>query len=109
MARARWASTNVKVDSGLLGRRVGSAVEQGGFEERDAVEAPGSVGHFLNELRFGCSGRFVFVEEAAAVVFVGGPVFGGEDGGSGRQPMGEGILRRALFAGGGARSGRFGG
>src|SRR5271154_6368318 len=80
-----------------------------GFEERDAVEAPGSVGHLLDELRFGCSGRFVFVEEAAAVVFVGGPVFGGEDGGSGRQPVGEGILGRTLFAGGGAGAGGFGG
>ena len=77
--------------------------------ERDAVEAPGRVGHFLDKLRFGCGGRFVFVEEAAQVVSMSGPVFGVEDGGSGRQSMGEGILRRALFAGGGARSGRFGG
>ena len=28
---------DVKVDSGLIGGRIGGAVEEGGFEERDAV------------------------------------------------------------------------
>jgi hypothetical protein len=62
----------------------GNAGEHFGFEERDAVEAPGSVGELLDELRLGGRGGLVFVEEAAAMVFEGGRVFGGEDGGSGR-------------------------
>ena len=71
---------DVKVDGGLLGGGIGGAGEQVGFEERDAVEAPGGVGEFLDELGFGGSGGLVFVEEAAAMCVVGGSVFGGEDG-----------------------------
>ncbi len=73
----------IEVNRGLLGGWVGGTSEHIGFEERDTVEAPGSVGELLDELRFGGSGGLVFVEEAAAMVFKGGPVFGGEDRGSG--------------------------
>ena len=38
---------DVEVDCNLSGGRVGGAIEQGGFEQRDAVEAPGGVGEFL--------------------------------------------------------------
>jgi hypothetical protein len=83
----------------------GGAREHFGFEQRDAVEAPGSVGDFRDELRFGGSGGLVFVEEAAAMVGVGGRVFGGEDGGSGGQAVAQGVEGRTLLAGGGARTG----
>src|SRR6202022_3490761 len=58
---------DVEVDCGLVGGRVGCAVEQGGFKEWDAVEAPGGVGELLGELGFGGSGRLVFVKELPAV------------------------------------------
>jgi hypothetical protein len=75
---------DVKVDGGLLGGRMGGAGEEVGFEERNAVEAPGGVGDFDDELRLGGSGGLVFIEEAAAMGVVGGSVFGGEDGAGGR-------------------------
>jgi len=83
----------------------GGARQYLGFQERDAVEAPGSVGDFHDEMRFGWSGGLVFVEKAAAMGVVGGPVFGGEDGGGGRQAMAQGVERRTLLAGWGARTG----
>jgi hypothetical protein len=54
-----------------------------GFKERNAVETPGGVGEFDDELRLGGSGGFVLVEKAAAMCVVSGSVFGGEDGGGG--------------------------
>jgi hypothetical protein len=51
--------------------------EQLGFEQRDAVEAPGSVGDFHDELRLGWSSGLIFVEETSAMGVVGGWVFGG--------------------------------
>jgi len=120
---------DVEVDGSLLGGWVGGAVEQGGFEHRDAVETPSGVDEFLGELSFGGGGRLVFVEELAAVALVGGGVLRGEDGrlAGGRhsfppllylcsrkrpigicrfgEAMGEGIQGRALFASGGAGSG----
>ena len=58
--------------------------KQGGFEQRDAVEAPRGVGEFDDELGFGGSSGFVFVEEAAAMCIVSYLVFGGKDGAGGR-------------------------
>lgn len=87
----------------------GGAREHLGFHERDAVEAPGSVDEFLNQLRFGWSGGVVFVEEAAAMVFIGRRVFGGEDCGGGGQAVAQGVERRTLLAGIGARAGRVSG
>ena len=75
---------DVKVDGGLLGGWIGGAVEEGGFEERDAIETPGGVGELLDELGLGGSGGLVFVEEAAAMGVERCLVFGGEDGGGGR-------------------------
>jgi hypothetical protein len=51
----------------LIGWWIGRAVEEGGFERRDAVDAPRSVGEFLGDLGLGGSSRFEFVEEAAAM------------------------------------------
>ena len=47
----------------------------------------------------------VFVVKLAAVELVGGEVLGGEDGGGGGQAVGEGVLGRTLFAGGGTGTG----
>jgi hypothetical protein len=81
------------------------STRSGGFEEWDSIQAPGGVGELLNELRFGGSGGLVFVEEAAAMGVEGGLVFGGEDGGSGRQAVAQGVERRTLLAGWGTGTG----
>ena len=80
-------------EQGNKGLGVGVLGKQLGFEQRDAVEAPGGVGEFLSEVRFGGGGGFVFVEELAAVALVGGGVLGGEDRGSGGQAVAEGVER----------------
>ena len=72
---------DVEADGGLLGGRVGGAVEQGGFEHRDAVEAPRGVGELVGELSFGGSGGLILVEELAAVPLVGDGILCCEDGG----------------------------
>src|ERR1700734_566545 len=74
---------DVKFEGSLLGGWVGGAIEERGFEQGDAVEAPGGVGDFGDELGLGGGGGLVFVEELAAVALVGGGVLGGEDGGRG--------------------------
>ena len=58
---------DVEVDPPLIGGWVGGAIEEGGFERGDAVEAPGGVGEFLGELGLGGGCGLVFVEEAAAM------------------------------------------
>src|ERR1700690_939228 len=83
----------------------GGAGEHVGFEQRDAVEAPGGVGELLDELQFGWSGRLIFVEELVAMGFKGRWVFGGKEGGSGGQAVAQGVLRRTLLARFGARTG----
>ncbi len=80
-------------------------MEEGGFEQRDAVEAPGGIGEFLGEVGFGGCGGLVFIEELAAMALVGGGVLRGEDGGAAGESVGEGVARGALFAGGGAGAG----
>jgi len=45
-----------------------------GFQERDAIYAPGCVGELLDQLGFGCGGGFVFVDELAAEALVCGRV-----------------------------------
>jgi hypothetical protein len=79
--------------------------EKLGFEQGDAVETPSSIGEFLSELGLGGSGGLVFVEELAAVELVSGGVLSSEDRGAAGEAVGEGVLGRALFAGGGAGSG----
>ena len=41
---------DVEFYASLLGGRVGAAVKKSGFEQGDAIEAPGRVGQFLGEL-----------------------------------------------------------
>jgi len=67
------------------------AGEQAGFEQRDAIEAPGGVDEFLDELSFSGSGGLVFVEELAAMGFVGGWIFGGQDDGLGGEAVADGV------------------
>jgi len=52
---------NIEVDSGLLIGRIGRAGEHLGFEERNAIEAPGGAGKFGDEVMLSGSGRFVLV------------------------------------------------
>ncbi|HTW67339.1 MAG TPA: hypothetical protein VME17_22120 [Bryobacteraceae bacterium] len=96
---------DIKGDGGFLSGRVGGAVKQGGFEQGDAVEAPGGVGELLGELRFGGSGGLILVEELATVLLVGGGVLSSEDGGAAGESVGDGVAGGALFAGGGAGPG----
>ena len=79
--------------------------EKLGFEEGDAVEAPGGVGDFVDELSFGgCSGG-VLVEKLLDVALVGVGVLGGQDGGAGSETMAQRVEGRTLLAGLGARTG----
>jgi hypothetical protein len=94
----------VKLD-GFAGGGIGGAREHVGFEERDAVETPRSVDELLDELGFGWSGGLVFAEKPAAMVFIGSPVFGGEDGGGGGQAVAQSVERRTLLTRFGARTG----
>jgi hypothetical protein len=95
---------DIEIDGSLVGGRVGGAVEERGFELRDAVEPPGGVRDLLGEEGFGGSDGLVFVEELAVVLLVGG-VLRGQDGGVAGKAVGYGIQGRTLFAGGGAWSG----
>jgi hypothetical protein len=61
----------------LLGGWVGSAGEEVGFEERDAVEAPGGVRKLVDKLGLGGGGGLVFIVELLDVALVGGEVLGG--------------------------------
>ena len=84
---------------------VGVLGEQLGFEERDAVEAPGGVGDFVDELSLGGGGGLVLIEKLLDVALVGVGVLGGQDGGAGGEAMAEGVERGALLARFGARAG----
>ena len=75
------------------------ADEKVGFEQRDAIEAPGGVGQFADEMDFGGGFGLVFVVELAAVELVGGGVLGGQDGGLGGEAVSEGVARGTEFAG----------
>ena len=76
-----------------------------GFEERDAVGAPGGVGDFVDELSFGGGGGFVLIEKLLDVALVGFGVLGGQDGGTGSETVAQCVERRTLLAGFGARTG----
>ena len=76
----------------------GGLGKQLGFEKWDAVEAPGGVGDFMDQLNLGGSGWGVLVEKLLDVALVGFGVLGGQDSGAGGQAMAESVLRGALFA-----------
>jgi hypothetical protein len=99
----------VQAESGQLrdqGLGAGVLREQFGFEEWDAVEAPGGVGDFMDELSFGGGGGLVLVEKLLDVALVDVRVLGGQDGGAGGEAVAEGVLRGPLLARFGARAGR---
>ncbi len=96
---------DVESDRGFFSRRVGGAGEEVGFEERNAIESPGGVGDFLDELGFCGSFRLVLVAELLAMILISGEVFGGEEGGAAGEAMSESVECRTLFAGFGSRAG----
>jgi len=49
------------------GEAVGAG-DEAGFEERESAEAPSGIGELVDKMRFGETGRLVFVEELAAVI-----------------------------------------
>jgi len=55
-------------------------IEEAGFEERDAVEAPRGIGEFVDELGLGGIGRSVLVEKLLDVAIEGGEIFRGQNG-----------------------------
>ena len=83
--------------------------EQLGLKEGDAVESPGGVGDFVDQLSFGRSGGGVLIEKLLDVALVGVGVLAGQDGSAGGEAMAEGIERGALLARFGARAGGVGG
>ena len=76
-----------------------------GFQEWNAVETPGGVGEFVDELGLGGGGGLVLVEKLLDVTLVGFGVLGGQDGGSGTETVAQRVLRRTLLARFGAGAG----
>jgi len=101
-ARAVQAERGELLDQGL---GVGVLGEQIGFEERDAVEAPGGVGDFVDQLSLGGGSGGVLVEKLLDVALVGFEVFVRQDSGLGSETVAQGVAGRTLFAGFGARTG----
>ena len=83
---------DIEIDGGLLVGRILGAMEQLCFEQRDAVLTPGSVGELVDQVRFGGSGRTIFLDELLHVAIVGVEVFGGEHGGVSSEAVGERVL-----------------
>jgi len=61
--------------------------EQLGFEQRDAVQAPGGVGGFVDQLSFGGGGGGVLVEKLLDVALVDFEILGGQDSGLGGEAV----------------------
>src|ERR1700733_15743535 len=101
-ARAVERERGQRRDEGL---GVGVLGEQGGFEEWDAVETPGGVGDFVDQLSFGGSGGSVLIDELLDVAPVGFGGLGGQDGGLGSETVPQGGAGGTLFALFGARTG----
>ncbi len=66
---------------------VGGLGEQVGFEEWDAVETPGGIGDFVNELSLSGVGGGVLIEKLLDVALVGFGVLRGEDSGAGSEAV----------------------
>ncbi len=79
--------------------------EQIGFEQRDAIEAPGGVGDFVDQLRLGGGGGLILIEELLYVAPVGFGVLRGQGGGAGSEAMAQRVERRTLLAWFGAGTG----
>ena len=79
--------------------------EQLGFEEGNAVETPGGVGDFVDQLSLGGGGGLILIEKLLEVALVGFGVLGGQDSGLGSETMAQRVAGRTLFAGFGARAG----
>jgi len=62
-----------------------------GFEEWDAVEAPGGVGDFAGELRLDGRGGGVLIEKLLDVALVSVGVLSGQKGGAGGKAVTEGV------------------
>ena len=101
-ARAVQPERGQHRDQGL---GVGVLGKQFGFEEWDAVEPPGGVGDFVDQLSFGGVGRGVLIEKLLDVTLVGVGVLVGQDGGLGSETMAQRVEGRTLFARFGARTG----
>jgi hypothetical protein len=101
-ARAVQAERGKLRDQGLGGGVLG---QRFGFEEWDTVDAPGSVGEFVDQLRLGGGGGLVLIEKLLDVALIGLGVLGRQDGGTGSETMAQRVLRRPLLAGFGARAG----
>jgi hypothetical protein len=84
---------------------VGVLGEELGFEGWNAVEAPGGVGHFVDQLSFGGGGGGVFVEKLLYVALVSFGVLGGQDSCLGSETMAQRVEGRTLLARFGARAG----
>src|ERR1700722_4856935 len=80
-------------DWGAVAWGVGSLGEQLGFDEWDAVEAPGGVGHFVDQLSFDGVGGLVVIEKLLDVALVGFGILGGQESGAGCEAVAESVLR----------------
>src|SRR5437660_49701 len=78
-----------------------------GFEGSGAIQAPREIGYGLGELNLGGVLRLVLIVESFAVALVGDEVVGRQDDGLAGESVTEGVEGGALFAGLGARAGRF--
>src|SRR5580704_6664169 len=105
-ARAVQAQLGEERDLGL---GVGVLGEQLGFDEWDTVEAPGDVGHLVDQLSLWGIGGLAVIEKLLEVALVGFGVLRGQDRGAGGEAVAESVLRGALFASFGARTGGVGG
>ena len=79
--------------------------KQIGFEEWNAVEAPGGVGDFVDQLGLGGGGGLILVEKLLDVALVGFGVLGGQDSGLGGETVAQRVEGRTLLAGFGTRTG----
>jgi hypothetical protein len=70
-----------------LGLRVGGLGEQFGLEEWDAVEAPGGVGDFVDQLSLGGVGGGVLIEALLDVALVCRGVLSGQECGAGSETV----------------------
>ena len=99
-ARAVERERGERLDDGVRRTvRAGGEIEEASFEERDAAQAPCGVGELLDEEGFSCVGGLIFFLKLPAVLFVGGGIFGAQNGGAGAEAVTERVARGSLLAG----------